>query len=134
MRSRRLVNILVWKACDPHLARMASIFGRCGFLVWQGFLEATEKGPLIGSPMVGMRVVLQAGASHAVDSSEMAFRSAARGAFMQARGHWLAPASATPPNVAGLQLIWLPPDRAHHGYFSEYGRLAAHLAPSCSSP
>ena len=66
---------------------MASIFGRCGFLVWQGFLEATEKGPLIGSPMVGMRVVLQAGASHAVDSSEMAFRSAARGAFMQARGH-----------------------------------------------
>jgi len=34
--------------------------------------------------MVGMRVVLQAGASHAVDSSEMAFRSAARGAFMQA--------------------------------------------------
>uniref|UniRef100_A0A7S3AL21 Elongation factor G, mitochondrial n=1 Tax=Haptolina ericina TaxID=156174 RepID=A0A7S3AL21_9EUKA len=50
----------------------------------KGFLEATEKGPLTGSPMVGMRVVLQAGASHAVDSSEMAFRSAARGAFMQA--------------------------------------------------
>ena len=34
-------------------------------------------------PVTGIRVVINDGASHAVDSSEMAFQAAARGAFLQ---------------------------------------------------
>ena len=50
----------------------------------KGFKEAFEKGYLVGQPVMGVRVVLQDGAAHSVDSSEMAFRSAAKGAFKQA--------------------------------------------------
>lgn len=35
-------------------------------------------------PVTGVRVVIDDGASHSVDSSEMAFKAAARGAFRQA--------------------------------------------------
>ena len=52
----------------------------------KGFKEACAKGPLTGSPVMGVRIVLQDGAAHAVDSSEIAFRSAAIGAFKQALG------------------------------------------------
>ena len=42
------------------------------------------KGTLIGYPIVGVRVVLEDGASHAVDSSELAFRTACIYAFREA--------------------------------------------------
>lgn len=47
----------------------------------KGFQEAANAGVLIGHPVVGVRVRLQDGAAHAVDSSEMAFRIAAQYAF-----------------------------------------------------
>ena len=52
--------------------------------VEKGFRSMLEKGTLIGSPVVNVRVVINDGASHAVDSSEMAFQEAARGAWREA--------------------------------------------------
>jgi len=49
----------------------------------KGFKEAAQTGGLIGHPVENMRVVLTDGASHAVDSSEMAFKLAALSAFRQ---------------------------------------------------
>jgi len=46
-----------------------------------GFKTATEKGSLIGFPVIRTRVVINDGTSHSVDSSEMAFNTAAIGAF-----------------------------------------------------
>jgi len=37
----------------------------------KGFREAMEVGPLVGCPVMGVRVVLQDGAAHAVDSNEI---------------------------------------------------------------
>ncbi|HBP22250.1 MAG TPA: elongation factor G, partial [Planctomycetes bacterium] len=39
----------------------------------KGFRAATEEGQLIGHPVVGVRVVINDGKSHAVDSSDRAF-------------------------------------------------------------
>ncbi|KAG2224549.1 hypothetical protein INT45_004394 [Circinella minor] len=50
----------------------------------KGFMDALEKGPLIGHPVNGIRMVLEDGAAHAVDSSEMAFRIATKNAFQEA--------------------------------------------------
>jgi elongation factor G len=50
----------------------------------KGFQTAVEKGTMIGFPIVGIRMVLQDGQSHAVDSSDMAFQAAALGAFREA--------------------------------------------------
>jgi elongation factor G len=47
----------------------------------KGFRSSLEKGALIGFPVVGVRAVLVDGNSHAVDSSDMAFQTAARKAF-----------------------------------------------------
>ena len=47
----------------------------------KGFEEALKKGNLIGFPIVGVRVVLTDGQYHAVDSSDMAFHTAAISAF-----------------------------------------------------
>ncbi|KAN0137569.1 P-loop containing nucleoside triphosphate hydrolase protein [Lactarius tabidus] len=52
--------------------------------VEKGFFEALEKGTLAGNPISGVRMVLRDGAFHAVDSSELAFRLAAIGAFREA--------------------------------------------------
>jgi elongation factor G len=41
----------------------------------KGYRDACLKGPLIGHPLKGVRMVLTDGASHVVDSSEMAFRT-----------------------------------------------------------
>jgi len=51
--------------------------------VERGFFEALEKGSLSGNPITGCRFVLQDGAYHIVDSSELAFRLAAIGAFRE---------------------------------------------------
>lgn len=49
----------------------------------KGFIEQMAKGPLIGFPIVNVRVHLDDGAYHDVDSSEMAFRICAMAAFRQ---------------------------------------------------
>jgi elongation factor G len=49
----------------------------------KGFLEAIKKGSLIGFPVVGVRAVINDGAFHAVDSSEMAFKTAALMGFRE---------------------------------------------------
>ncbi len=49
----------------------------------KGFRACLQKGPKMEFPVTGIRVVLNDGASHSVDSSEMAFSAAARGAFME---------------------------------------------------
>ena len=54
--------------------------------VEKGFASALEKGRLIGFPIIGVRVVINDGGAHAVDSSEMAFVAAARGAFRSCYG------------------------------------------------
>jgi len=47
----------------------------------KGFKSMLAKGPLLGFPVRGVRVELIDGAAHAVDSSDVAFQEAARGAF-----------------------------------------------------
>ncbi len=49
----------------------------------KGFRSCLAKGPLLGAPVVGLRIVVDDGAAHAVDSSDMAFQEAARSAFRQ---------------------------------------------------
>ncbi len=49
----------------------------------KGFQQGLPKGGLIGFPIVGVRVVLEDGNSHAVDSSDMAFQTACRAAFRE---------------------------------------------------
>ncbi|HRS83800.1 MAG TPA: elongation factor G, partial [Smithellaceae bacterium] len=50
----------------------------------KGFRESMAKGPKLEFPITGVKVVINDGASHAVDSSDMAFQAAARGAFREA--------------------------------------------------
>ncbi|HUW71462.1 MAG TPA: elongation factor G [bacterium] len=50
----------------------------------KGFKEAAKKGSLIGFPVVNIRCVINDGASHPVDSSDIAFQLAAIGAFREA--------------------------------------------------
>ena len=49
----------------------------------KGFKMAVEKGSLIGFPIWGVRCVINDGASHDVDSSEMAFKTAALMGFRE---------------------------------------------------
>ncbi len=52
----------------------------------KGFQSCMAKGPKLEFPVTGIRVTIEDGAYHAVDSSEMAFQAAARGAFLEAYG------------------------------------------------
>ncbi len=49
----------------------------------KGFRNCLAKGPKMEFPVTGVKIVINDGASHAVDSSEMAFQAAARGAFLE---------------------------------------------------
>jgi elongation factor G len=49
--------------------------------VQKGFKSMLKKGRMIGFPVTGLRVVINDGAAHSVDSSDNAFQAAARGAF-----------------------------------------------------
>jgi len=49
----------------------------------KGFQEAIKKGTLIGFPIVGVKVTINDGQYHNVDSSDMAFQTAALGAFRE---------------------------------------------------
>ena len=50
----------------------------------KGFMIAMKKGPQLEFPIVGVRVVINDGAFHPVDSSDMAFQTAAIAAFKEA--------------------------------------------------
>lgn len=50
----------------------------------KGFRDAIVEGSLIGQPVVGVRVTINDGADHPVDSSEMAFKVASIAAFREA--------------------------------------------------
>ena len=50
----------------------------------KGFKACLAKGSLIGSPITGVRLTINDGAAHSVDSSDMAFQAAARAAFRDA--------------------------------------------------
>ncbi|HPL65182.1 MAG TPA: elongation factor G [Smithellaceae bacterium] len=50
----------------------------------KGFRQSMAKGPKLEFPVTGVKVVINDGASHSVDSSDMAFQAAARGAFKEA--------------------------------------------------
>ena len=52
----------------------------------KGFRSALEEGPYAGFPVQGLRVVLEDGAYHRVDSSDAAFQTACRAAFRDAYG------------------------------------------------
>src|SRR5262245_38393412 len=49
----------------------------------KGFKSMLAKSPRLGVPVVGMRVHVNDGQAHAVDSSDIAFQEAARGAFRE---------------------------------------------------
>ena len=49
----------------------------------KGFKKAMEKGALIGAPVVGVRCTINDGQYHPVDSSDIAFQTAAIGAFRE---------------------------------------------------
>ena len=49
----------------------------------KGFRDGMNTGTLKGYPIVGVKVVLEGGSHHSVDSSDMAFRYAAKQAFEQ---------------------------------------------------
>ncbi|MFC1829475.1 elongation factor G [Thermodesulfobacteriota bacterium] len=50
----------------------------------KGFRSCLSKGPKMEFPVTGIKIVVNDGASHPVDSSDMAFQAAARSAFRQA--------------------------------------------------
>jgi len=47
----------------------------------KGFKKAMEKGPQVGFPIIGVKMTINDGSTHPVDSSDMAFQSAGLGAF-----------------------------------------------------
>ncbi|MEA1992623.1 MAG: elongation factor G [Thermodesulfobacteriota bacterium] len=49
----------------------------------KGFKKSMEKGQLLGFPITGVKIVINDGQSHPVDSSDMAFRAASRKAFLE---------------------------------------------------
>ncbi|MFT3773840.1 MAG: elongation factor G [Minicystis sp.] len=49
----------------------------------KGFMSMLPKGQLIGAQVTGVKVTLNDGAAHAVDSSDIAFQEAARGAWRE---------------------------------------------------
>lgn len=49
----------------------------------KGFRSCLAKGPRVEFPVIGIRIAINDGASHPVDSSDMAFQAAARGAFRE---------------------------------------------------
>ncbi len=51
--------------------------------VEKGFLAMTAKGALLGFPVVNVRVCINDGQAHSVDSSDVAFQEAAKGAWRE---------------------------------------------------
>ncbi|MCC6559439.1 MAG: elongation factor G [Polyangiaceae bacterium] len=51
--------------------------------VEKGFVSMLAKGALLGAPVTGVSITLNDGAAHSVDSSDIAFQEAARGAWRE---------------------------------------------------
>jgi elongation factor G len=49
----------------------------------KGFKKAVQEGSLIGAPIVGVKITINDGQSHPVDSNDNAFQQAAIGAFRE---------------------------------------------------
>jgi elongation factor G len=49
----------------------------------KGFQKSLEKGFLAGAPITGVKITINDGAAHSVDSSDVAFQLAAVGAFKE---------------------------------------------------
>ncbi|MEE2704065.1 MAG: elongation factor G [Myxococcota bacterium] len=77
----------------------------------KGFRQALEKGRLIGARVTGLRVVLNDGKSHSVDSSDMAFQAAARGAFAETY------AKAGPVVLEPLMLLYIEGPSEYQGAY-----------------
>ncbi|MBD3235208.1 MAG: elongation factor G [Candidatus Eisenbacteria bacterium] len=77
--------------------------------VEKGFRAMTAKGELVGFPIIGLRVVLEDGNAHNVDSSEMAFQAAARGAFREAYG------KAAPKVLEPIMAVSVEAPPEYHG-------------------
>jgi elongation factor G len=54
--------------------------------VEKGFLSMLGKGAFVGHPVQGLKIVLEDGNSHSVDSSDQAFQAAARACFREQYG------------------------------------------------
>ena len=52
----------------------------------KGFQAMLDKGQLIGAPVTGIQATINDGQAHAVDSSDIAFQLASKGAFREAYG------------------------------------------------
>ena len=69
------------------------------FACEKGFMASCEKGPLLGHPVLGTQMIINDGATHMTDSSEMAFKMATqqafRNAFREAKGVVLEPMMKT---------------------------------------
>jgi len=76
----RRISFLLWKRYESFIAYLLDADN---LVINQGFYEALEKGTLSGNPITNCRLVLQDGAFHIVDSSELAFRLATIGAFRE---------------------------------------------------
>ncbi|QLG72891.1 hypothetical protein HG535_0D06000 [Zygotorulaspora mrakii] len=50
----------------------------------KGFDDSCEKGPLVGHKVIGVKMLINDGAIHAVDSNELSFKTAAMAAFREA--------------------------------------------------
>ena len=60
-----------------------SISEKFVFACTKGFQSSTDKGPLVGHRVLGTKMVINDGATHMTDSSEMAFKVATQQAFRQ---------------------------------------------------
>ncbi|KAI7268853.1 Elongation factor G [Hortaea werneckii] len=54
------------------------------FACEKGFKESCEKGPMLGHRVLGANMIINDGATHMTDSSEMAFKNATQQAFRKA--------------------------------------------------
>lgn len=75
----------------------------------KGFQQSLVKGRLLGFPVVNVRVEINDGAAHAVDSSEMAFQEAARGAWRDVY------ASAKPKILEPIMRVVVESPSEHNG-------------------
>ena len=75
----------------------------------KGFRSCLPKGSLIGFPILGIKVTINVGSSHSVDSSDLAFQSAAIGAFREAYK------KAKPEILEPIMKVWLEGPAEYQG-------------------